>query len=248
MKTIHKTICVLKQLSESPRPLGASEIAKAMDLNRSIAHRILTSLEVANLVQQDPEKKKWKLGVGFLTMGAKYLHQLRLPSLAQAQLLTLAQETNETVHLCIRSELEAIIIGAYESRQSVRVSASVGDRAPLHLTASGKTFLAFDDPALLKQVISAELISARPESITEPNRLIHEISNIKNLGYATDVEESEDNYSAYAAPVISPDGRCVAAVAVALPIGRMRSSPADQFLIPLRAAVRNIGAKIVPGI
>jgi DNA-binding IclR family transcriptional regulator len=219
-----------------------------MDLNRSIVHRILTSLEVAGLVQQDPDKKKWKLGIGFLTMGAKYLHQLRLPSLAQAQLLILAQETNETVHLCIRSELEAVIIGAFESRQSVRVSACVGDRAPLHVTASGKIFLAFDNPDLLKQVITAGLVSARSEAITVPDRLVNEVSNIKDLGFATDVEESEDNYSAYAAPVIAPDGTCVAAVAVALPIGRMRSAPADQFLTPLYTAVRNIGAEIVHGI
>lgn len=210
MKTIRKGVAVLEQLSRVPGTMGVTDLATALDIDKAIVHRILKTLEEAKLVQQDPATKRYALGIGFLMMGGRFLHQLRLPELAHPHLFALWERCNETVHLCVRSDLQTVLLRAYESRQGVRVSASVGEQAPLHGTSSGKVFLAYGPSDLAENVIQQGLVKHQPYTITDARLLRQEVVMVRRQGYATDIEESDQNYSAIAVPILGPAGDCVA--------------------------------------
>lgn len=240
MKTIRKGVAVLEQLSKAAGTLGVTDLATVLNIDKAIIHRILKTLEEAKLVRQDPATKRYSLGIGFLMMGGRFLHQLRLPELAHPHLLALWERCNETVHLCVQSDLQTVLLRAYESRQGVRVSASVGEQASLHGTSSGKVFLAFGPDDLVERAIKHGLAKHQPHTITDARRLRQEVVKVKRLGYATDIEESDQNYSAIAVPILGPDGVCVAAIAVAMPVGRMPSTPSEALLGDLRAVAQKI--------
>lgn len=240
MKTIRKGVAVLEQLSKAAGTLGVTDLATVLDIDKAIVHRILKTLEEAKLVRQDPASKRYSLGIGFLMMGGRFLHQLRLPELAHPHLLALWERCNETVHLCVQSDLQTVLVRAYESRQGVRVSASVGEQASLHGTSSGKVFLAYGPADLVERVIQQGLAKHQPNTITGATRLRHEVATVRRQGYATDIEESDQNYSAIAVPILRPGGECVAAIAVAMPVGRMPSKPGEVLLDDLKAAARAI--------
>ncbi len=244
MKTIRKGVSVLEQLSKAPAPMGVTDLANALDIDKAIVHRILKTLEESRLVQQDASSKRYSLGLGFLMMGGRFLHQLRLPELSHPHLLRLWERCNETVHLCVQSDLQTVLLRAYESRQGVRVSASVGEVASLHGTSSGKVFLAFGPPELIEREIKAGLAKHQPNTISSARRLREEVALVRRQGYATDIEESDQNYSAIAVPVLGPSGQCIAAIAVAMPVGRMPSTPGDTLLEDLKVTARAISLQL----
>lgn len=240
MKTIRKGIAVLEQLSKVEGKMGVTDLATALDIDKAIVHRILKTLEEAKLVYQDPATKRYSLGIGFLMMGGRYLHQLRLPELAHPHLLALWERCNETVHLCVQSDLQTVLLRAYESRQGVRVSASVGERASLHGTSSGKIFLAFGPGDLIERVLQQGLVRHQPNTITDRTRLREEVAMVRQQGYATDIEESDQNYSAIAVPVLRHGGGCAAAIAVAMPVGRMPAKPNELLIADMQLTARAI--------
>jgi DNA-binding IclR family transcriptional regulator len=240
MKAIRKGVAVLEQLSKAAGTLGVTELATALEIDKAIVHRILKTLEETKLVRQDEATKRYSLGIGFVLMGGRFLHQLRLPELAHPHLLALWERCNETVHLCVQSGLQTVLLRAYESRQGVRVSASVGEQASLHGTSSGKVFLAYGPADLVDRVILQGLAKHQPNTITGAKRLRQEVASVRRQGYATDIEESDQNYSAIAVPILAPGGGCVAAIAVAMPVGRMPSAPSESLLGDLQAAARAI--------
>ena len=244
MKTIRKGVAVLDKLSKASVGMGVTELATALDIDKAIVHRILKTFEESKLVRQDASTKRYFLGIGFVQMGGKFLDQLGLPELAHPHLLKLWERSNETVHLCIQSELQTVLLRVYESRQGVRVSASIGEQAPLHATATGKVFLAYGAVELIGDVISAGLAQCQPNTITDAARLRDEVFLVRRQGYATDIEESDQNYSAVAVPVVGAGGKCVAAVAVAMPIGRMPSTPNSALLADLNATAQAISMEI----
>jgi len=240
MKTIRKGIAVLEQLSMASGMLGVTELATALDMDKAIVHRILKTLEEGKLVRQDVSSKRYSLGIGFVQMGGRFLDQLGLPELAHPHLLRLWERCNETVHLCIQSDLQTVLLRVYESQQGVRVSAKVGDQAHLHSTSTGKVFLAFGSADLIERAIEAGLPRCQPHTIHTAERLREELALVRRQGYATDIEESDQNYSAVALPVFGAKGECVAAVAVAMPVGRMPSTPNAALLSDLKATVNAI--------
>ncbi len=245
MKTIRKGIAVLDQLSKAAGPLGVTEIGATLDMDKAIVHRILKTLEEARLVRQDPSTKRYSLGIGFLQLGGRFLHQLRLPELSHPHLLELWERSNETVHLCVQSDLQTVLVRVYESRQGVRVSASVGEKASLHGTSSGKVFLAFGPADLLERSIASGLTRHQPKTITDPELLRAEVDQVKRQGFATDIEESDLNYSALAVPVMGRRGECAAAIAVALPVGRMSPKPSAKLLGYLQEAASAISQELL---
>lgn len=183
-------------------------------------------------------------------MAGLHLAQIQPAEVAKPHLMRLWADTNETINLSVQHDLEVMRVLAFESRMNVRVSARVGEVAPLHCTAAGKVFLAFGPPTLLERAIAAGLEQRQPNAITDPDRLREEIAQVRRRRYGTDLEESDLDYSAVGAPVIDHDGRCVAALAIAMPVRRYQTVDVDHLvdqLIECAAAISNeMGGQLPP--
>jgi DNA-binding IclR family transcriptional regulator len=230
MKTLQKALAVLKQLARAPGPMGITELSAATGIDKAIVHRALKTLVAEKLAAQDPATRKYLLGPGWLQMAGFHLAQLQPVEVAKPHLMRLWSDTDETINLSVQHDLEVMRVLAFESRRNVRVSARVGEVAPLHCTAAGKVFLAFGPAALLDEAIAAGLEQRQPKAITDPARLREDIALTRRRRYGTDVEESDLDYSAIGAPVIDHDGRCVAAVAIAMPVRRYQAADIDSLV------------------
>ncbi len=250
MKTLRKALAVLKQLAAAGAPLGVTELSAATGLDKAIVHRALKTFVDEKLVAQDPGSRKYQIGPGWLQMAGLHLAQIQPAEVAKPHLMRLWADTNETINLSVQHDLEVMRVLAFESRMNVRVSARVGEVAPLHCTAAGKVFLAFGPATLLEQAIAAGLEQRQPKAITDPDRLREEIALVRRRRYGTDIEESDLDYSAIGAPVIDHDGRCVAALAIAMPVRRFQTVDVDHLvgqLIDCAEAVSNeLGGRLPP--
>jgi IclR family pca regulon transcriptional regulator len=105
-----------------------------------------------------------------------------------------------------------------------------------------------DDSALESYVRSVELQHLTAWSITDRTQLAAEFRKIRKQGYAIADQELEDGIRSIAVPVLTTEGRPVAAVNVVTSVATVpKKRLTDEFLpilraaaLELRAVVRNI--------
>ena len=69
LKTLDNSLEVLKYFNKENPTWGVRELAKEMDISHSIIYRILATFEKQGFLIQNPETKKYELGLRFLEYG-----------------------------------------------------------------------------------------------------------------------------------------------------------------------------------
>lgn len=221
LSSVANAIRLTKAFSENEYEMGISALAARLGLAKSTVHRLATTLVEYDILEQNRETGKYRLGLALFELGTLVRRKMDVMSEAQAQIHALADLSGETVQLAILDHLSVLYIRIRESRQAVRMSTGLGSRAPAHCTSVGKVLLAYQTPETIQQVIDNGLRRHTPNTITESAKLIEELASVKQRGYAIDDEEIESGLRCVAAPIRDHSGRVIAAISVAAPVQRM---------------------------
>ncbi|MGW7518544.1 IclR family transcriptional regulator [Streptomyces sp. NPDC054796] len=109
-KTLHHGLLILRVLSEHPQGLTVSELADAIGVHRTVAHRLTRTLEAHQLCRRD-HLRRVVLGTGLVTLAEPVQQDLR--TLARPILDELAETTRATAHLLVRegaAEMRALMV------------------------------------------------------------------------------------------------------------------------------------------
>jgi len=229
MKTIKKALVLLEQFSESQPVWGVTELSNSTGINKSIVHKILATLMDGDLISRDSESRRYRLGPGIVRLAGRHLSNLQPLEIVRPHLLWLWVETAETVHYAIPNNNENMIVQVYESPQSLRVSARLGEIGSFHGTAAGKVFLAFGNAQTKSKILSSPLERHTPKTITDLRQFKMEIENVRQEGFATSQEELEIGFCALSAPIIDPIGNMSGAVTVTVPVSRFNKKNVKFF-------------------
>ena len=107
----------------------------------STTFRLLKVLQAADFVYQDSQLGWWHIGLGVFNVGAAYIHNRDVLSVAGPFKRRLMLLSGETVNDAIRNGNEAVLIGQLECKSMVRMCAPLGSRLPLHASGAGKALL-----------------------------------------------------------------------------------------------------------
>src|SRR4029077_9186340 len=83
-------------------PIGVTEVADRVDLPKSTAARLLTSLSREGVVEQVPGDTRYRLGARLVTLGARIRPVRTLAGIARPSLEALAGEAGEAAGLSVR--------------------------------------------------------------------------------------------------------------------------------------------------
>ncbi len=120
---------------------------------------------------------------------------------------------------------EVVYVERATTLRIMRVEQVIGGRAPLHVTAAGKLFLADNGAAACRDYSERTGLPARtPRSIADPERLCRSVRDISRQGYALDDQEAELGVGCIGTPVRDASGRLVAGLSVSSPIERRRDA------------------------
>ena len=221
LSSVANSIRLTKAFSESEYEMGISALATRLGLAKSTVHRLATTLVEYDILEQNRETGKYRLGLALFELGTLVRRKMDTASESRAQMYSLAEMTGETVQLAILDHQSVLYIRILESRQAVRMSTIVGSRAPAHCTSVGKVLLAHQAPEMVKQVVEQGLKRYTASTITDPAVLMEELAAVRAKGYAIDDEEIEVGLRCVAAPIRNHSGRVIAAISVAAPVQRM---------------------------
>jgi DNA-binding IclR family transcriptional regulator len=241
IQVIERMMKLLDALAAHSDPVSLKELSLATSLHPSTAHRILNDMVVGRFVDRGDQAGTYRL----LELGNLVKARLSVREAALEPMRELHRKTGQTVNLSVRQSDEIIYVErAYSERSGMQVVRAIGGRAPLHLTSSGKLFLAQDDPRLVRTYATRTGLAGHTRnSITDLPKLERELSMVRARGFARDNEELELGVRCIAAGIRDDSGRLVAGLSVSAPSERMQ----DDWIEDLLNTAGRISARLGHG-
>ncbi|WP_182904185.1 IclR family transcriptional regulator [Microbispora sp. H10830] len=243
VQSVDRALTILKLLARDGE-LGVSELAASLGVHRSTAFRLVATLESHDLVEQDNDRGRYRLGVGVVRLAGATSARLDLVRESRAVTPALARAVGETVNVAVLADREALYVDQVAGPSALQLHHWVGRRIPLHATSNGKVLLAHAPAALCEEVIAAGLPVLAVRTVADPGRLRAELAEVRLRGYATAVDELEDGLSAVAAPVLGVDGSVIASLSASGPTFRMPETAIAAVAEQVMAAAREVSARM----
>ena len=221
LSSVANAILLMKSFSDDQGELGISALAERLGLAKSTVHRLASTLVEAGMLEQNRETGKYRLGLAVFELGSLVRRKIDISFEAKPWLMTLREQTGETVDLSILDHGGVVCVNFLESKKVNRISSGIGLRKPVHCTAEGKALIAFQPAAAIERIIGAKVERRTPRTMTDLGVLKKELAGIRARGYAIDDEEYELGVRAVAASISDDSGNSVAAVGVTGPTQRL---------------------------
>jgi IclR family pca regulon transcriptional regulator len=226
---------------------GIADMADELDLARSTAHRYATTLVTLGYLEQD-SSRKYRLSSRVSDVGLSLLDSMAIRSAAREPLKDLRSCAGRTASLGVLWGTEVAYIdrwqGSGQGQYAIDEGIGVGTRLPVHCTAVGKALLARLPAAEQQDLITGLRLTRRaPKTIMIKTALRAEIERIAvEGGVAVEDGELSAGRRALAAVVVDGEGRSVAAVELAVPVGMCTCEGLlEEFGPKVIATARDIG-------
>ncbi|NLS17929.1 IclR family transcriptional regulator [Rhizobium sp. P40RR-XXII] len=219
--TLGKLVALLDRVALADGPMRFTDILSLSDQPRGTLHRQLSHLVEEGLLEVDRDGR-YLIGLRLLTLASRSWARNEFRAVAEPHLQRLHDVTCETVHLGVLHDAEVIYLDKVEGRQSVRMYSQIGNASPAYCTGVGKAALsALDDAELAIRIAALEFRPYTQQTLRNAGELLSDISEIRQRGYAFDIEEHESGICCVAAPIRSDDGHMLAGVSVTGPAYRV---------------------------
>lgn len=216
---------ILGVLAAHEDAVSLKDISEATGLHASTTHRILNDLVIGRFVER-PESGSYRLGLRLLELGNLVKARLNVRDVAMPFMRELQRLTQQTINLSIRQGDEIVYIErSFSERSGMQVVRAIGGHAPLHLTSTGKLFLAAEDPLRVRNYATRTGLAGNTRnSITKIDALERELAHIRERQVARDDEELELGVSCIAAGIYDDQSQLIAGLSISAPTDRLDES------------------------
>ena len=239
LQTIQKAGELLALFDREHTEWGVREVATKLKVAKSSAHDLMSSLAKLGFLNKT-EDNRYRLGWRLVTLSETLLATTELRKEAHPVMEDLASQYQETIHLAVLDDTQAVYVDKLEGGQAVRVElTSLGARLYAHCSALGKVLLAYQEEDEVKRIIQiAGLPRFTDNTITNEEDLLQNLAKIRKQEYAYDLEEILPDLCCVAAPIYDHTGQVIAAISMSIPAFRFRRSQTEFRDGVMRAARR----------
>jgi IclR family pca regulon transcriptional regulator len=214
--SLAKGLECIRVIAQAEKPVSLSDLALAMNINKSTLIRFCYTLEELGYIQRDANKK-YHLTPNILHLGYPAVCGMGWRDIATYHLRKLFEEVNETVSLSVLDGNEIIFLIRFRNKRYLPFDIRMGTRIPVHCTAMGKVLMAFGQPDRVHRIL--EDLAFKPltsRTITDREVYLDVLRDVKRKGYAVNDEEMSIGNRSIAAPVIDENGFATAAIVIAV--------------------------------
>ncbi|MFE5409206.1 IclR family transcriptional regulator [Microbacterium sp. NPDC056569] len=220
-QTLSRGIRILEVLADARGPLSIDEIAQRLEVHRSVAYRLLRTLEDHGLVERDAAGRI-ELGARLAALAAGVAHDLQAEALPE--LTAVAGDLGATCFLAVLDHEECVTLSSVEPRHAVNpVAQRPGTRHPITRGAPGKAILSLLPTSSWPADVAPELAA--------------QVTDAATRGYATSHDEVIPSLRAVAVPLVVR-GRGPAAIAVVFVASAHSDEEIAARLIRSASAIR----------
>jgi IclR family transcriptional regulator, KDG regulon repressor len=220
---VHRAVQVLEILAGSHTGFSLADLSRQTGIPKSSLFRILLTLEKSYVVQLDRTRNVYNLGMKLIDWGNRALDKIDLKTVTHPHLVRMAHETRESYYVAILDENEVIIIDRADTPEIWRMVARLGQRSPVHATASGQILMAEAADEVLNAVVARTgLKRFTPRTITSVTKLRERLKEVRRAGFVVADAEYKPDLCVMAVPIRDHHGKVAAALMTALPSERLR--------------------------
>jgi DNA-binding IclR family transcriptional regulator len=234
VKSAARVLDVLETLASSG-PLSLRDLAAQLEVPKSSMHALLRTMQRRGWLETDASGTLYGLGVRSLLAGSAYVDRDIVVRRTALVLDELAEQTGETVHLGRLEGSDVVYLAKRESSHPLRLFSSVGRRLPAHSVALGKALLAEMPPEAALARLPPVLEAHTPNTITDPERLLEDLEQVRRRGYAIDAEESASGLRCFAVSLRQQFGTHDA-ISISVPVARLRDGREEEIVALLLQA------------
>lgn len=219
-----------------------TELIAREALPRTTIVRTLESLIELGWVVKDSQSNRFNLGTDLAALGFSTIARNPLERIAETELSILAEKLNQVVYLAIRSGLDMVCIGKYESKTSIQIGkGGVGLRGPFGMTQSCMGIMARMPANEVYQIIESNLSR------------YHRVEGFDETGFRRTVEEALRNgYGTYdniildrttsgiGIAIVDPSGHPIAGIGTTFLTGWLTEEQRYNCIAEMREAVTKI--------
>lgn len=233
LKSLSRGVQVLQCFTPDTPSLPLTTIAATLGVPKGSAFRLVSTLEQLGFLQQDPESKRYRLGVKVLTLGQSCLSGMVWPDVALPHLEELAKATRESASMAILDDLEVVYVARASIRRVMSSNLFVGSRLPAYCTSLGKVLLAHLEQDELREFLNVvDFQPYTPFTVASADDLQDSLATIRRQGYAISDRELDLTLRSIAAPVRDATGAVVAAINVSTFASRVPTEELEVHIIP----------------
>lgn len=215
-RTTVRTVDILKLVSKNPEGITLDEICEKLELPKTSAYDIVTTLGEMGMVNvAKGQKQHYTIGLTAYRIGVNYTNNLDFIGTIEPVLKAFAKKLGKTVFFGVRSDHEIVYICKFEPENPIITTATVGSKNPIYCTSLGKAILAYTEEETRDQVLKRVKFRKKTEqTILTREQFLEELERVRSEGYALDAREVEDHMECVGAPVFGSDGKVMGAISV----------------------------------
>lgn len=191
------------------------DLAAKAGLTQPTAARILKALGAHGFVEHDPASRRYRLGLGLLTLAATAAGRSSAKGLARPWLLRLAQDCTANAFLMLRAGTEAVCVDRIDGGVIVHsITGAIGGRVPLGVGPGSLAVLAFLDEREAEAIIALNAARYRTFPGIDADRVARALPAIRATGYAFDPGRVIEGVRGLAVPLRSASAGAVGALSI----------------------------------
>lgn len=213
----------------SHRTVTVTDVSLELEVGKSTAHRLLSTLVSEGFALRDPVNRRYHPGRALVEVGLTALEDIKLRSGMERPLATLAAEIHESAKLLVLDGPYVRTVRSADGNPSGRTGESIGPLLPANATAAGKVLLSGESLESLKIRFKGKLPARTSTTITDWDAMMDELRLVRERGWSWNDSEATEGLRGLAIPVVEEGGRVISALSVVAPSERM--GPEDQMRI-----------------
>ena len=234
VQAVSNAIDILELLGNCEHELSMSEIVSTLELTKSNVNKLLANLERFGYVEHNKYTGNFRLGVKTFQISQAYINKLNLIDISNQVLNNLKTSLNESTYIGVLRHGNVVYLNVLETDEPVRVMPRIGNVGPAYATAIGKAQLSvFGDKEIISLYENKVFKKLTDKTIANIDELLKDIAEVRNRGYALDLEEYEEEVHCVAVPVLDFMGKVIAGISVSGPKERMSMERIEKEIAPL---------------
>ena len=242
VQSVDRAISILQVLARRGLT-SVTVLSQDLALHKSTVSRLLGTLEARGLVEHIPGRGGYRLDYGVVQLAERVATKPDLVVTSRPVCTALADDRGETANVVVLEGRQIVTVDQVIGNSSVTAVNWMGRRLPLHVTASGKVFLAHLPAAELDEMLAQGLDRYTERTIVDPGALRDQLAQVRERDYGWVVEEQEVGLIAVAAPIRALDGRVIAAIAASGPTFRIDPEQIPELAARVQAAAARISER-----
>ncbi len=249
VKSAERVMDILEAVIPASQGVGFMDLTKSLNIPKSSLHALLDVMVRRQYLEQDPDSRRYSLGIRTLEAGEAYVRTHDVINVARQSMKALVAEVNETAQLARLSGRENVYLVRVDSSHVLRLLSETGRRLQAHATGVGKALLAELPEQEVRDLYAGEALPAyTATTLSTVEALLEELARTRERGFAIDNQEYTEGVFCLAVPVPGPGGRTEVSLSVSVPLIRVSRPALATILARLAATSLDISRRLgTPG-